>query len=716
MPRPRAALRRARTAALAAALGGILLTLLGPAPGPAYAARAGEQTPLSVTISSLTPSTLVPRKGGLVTVTGTVTNTQDEAWQDVTVYPFISAAPMTTTAELAEAATTDESVEVGGRVLNEGDYARVGDIEPGASVPFTIVVRRDDLPASAPGVYWFGVHALGSGPDGADTFADGRARTFLPLLNGKATPTRTTLVVPLRVHVQRAADGSLTGVASWQRLLASTGRLGGLLRVATAPGGRTLSWLVDPGVLDAVRQLAAGNPPRDLGPTEDASGDGGESPSASPSPSATASDAAETASPETEAAAALAKDWLQRMVPVLKSSSVLGLPYGDIDLSAAASDGRDLYDTARTRSIALFDDLGIPATQVNAPPDGLISDEGLAMTDSATPMILSDAALPTSLTGGTAPAPAVVQASGWRVVATSSAAASGGPGPGDPLADVALRQRLLSEAAARSLDPAHPPLVVMLPARWRPSDPNGFLAGLDARWVQLTGLSSSTAGQLAPQIESRALRYPGSAAKQELSGSRFDSASALIRAGRSLQRVLSRNDSVAGDVVDEALTDVGYPARASSGDDAVGSRAWIEDRLDQVQVRPAAKVILSGASGKFAATVVNGLDQPVTVSLRPVTDAGIVITAPKTVEIAAAGRATVLLQARRARSGVHNVSLQLVDTDGERLGASAYVPIRVAQVSRIIWLFLAVGGALLFGAIAVRLFRRVRTARRGAAS
>jgi len=38
--------------------------------------------------------------------------------------------------------------------------------------------------------------------------------------------------------------------------------------------------------------------------------------------------------------------------------------------------------------------------------------------------------------------------------------------------------------------------------------------------------------------------------------------------------------------------------------------------------------------------------------------------------------------------------------------------IRSAQVSNVIWFFIAIGAALLFGAIAVRLFRRVRDARR----
>ena len=58
------------------------------------------------------------------------------------------------------------------------------------------------------------------------------------------------------------------------------------------------------------------------------------------------------------------------------------------------------------------------------------------------------------------------------------------------------------------------------------------------------------------------------------------------------------------------------------------------------------------------------------------------------------------------------VKLRVTDKRGTPLGASTTMSIRSAQLSNVIWLFLGIGAALLFGAIAVRLFRRVRNARR----
>jgi hypothetical protein len=74
----------------------------------------------------------------------------------------------------------------------------------------------------------------------------------------------------------------------------------------------------------------------------------------------------------------------------------------------------------------------------------------------------------------------------------------------------------------------------------------------------------------------------------------------------------------------------------------------------------------------------------------------------------------VLLNAQTRLLGIHNVTLVVTDVDGTPLGSSDTVPIRAAQVSAVIWLILGTGVALLFGAIAVRLVRRVRASTRAA--
>ena len=143
-------------------------------------ARADDDTPLAVTIDKLTPSTIPDR--GMVRVSGSVTNNDDEPWSTINVRPFISATPLTTQDQLAEAAAAPADAVVGARLDDEQHKDFIEELAPGESEFYSISIPRRLLPVSTPGVYWFGVHALGEGPEGRDDTADGRARTFLPLV------------------------------------------------------------------------------------------------------------------------------------------------------------------------------------------------------------------------------------------------------------------------------------------------------------------------------------------------------------------------------------------------------------------------------------------------------------------------------------------------------------------------------------------------------
>ena len=132
---------------------------------------------------------------------------------------------------------------------------------PGQTADFTHhACPRRSSARRAPGVYWFGVHALGAhATRAADDLADGRARTFIPLV----PPARAGTVDDRRrasrsaQRCRHAATAGSTGVDRWaerprrRRPAALAGRL--RRRRRRAP----VTWLVDPAVLDAV----AGSPP-----------------------------------------------------------------------------------------------------------------------------------------------------------------------------------------------------------------------------------------------------------------------------------------------------------------------------------------------------------------------------------------------------------------------------------------------------------------------
>jgi hypothetical protein len=241
--------------------------------------------PLRVTIEELTPGEIPG--AGVVEVSGTVTNVDDETWTTLNLYPVIGDAPMTTSAELRAARRSDPFGYVGERVTNPGPYAVVDRLEPGATASYSFTVARSRLAVTERGVYWFGVHVLGQDTAGRDSTADGRARTFLPLVDqpparvrrpdgaGITDPLPVAVVVPLRRRVLHRADGSLAETSTWVEELGSAGTLGRLVEAAAATDGSPLTWLMDPALTTAAAQLAAGNPTRSIEPTVDpASGEG----------------------------------------------------------------------------------------------------------------------------------------------------------------------------------------------------------------------------------------------------------------------------------------------------------------------------------------------------------------------------------------------------------------------------------------------------------
>ena len=691
-----------RPLSLLPALVAVAATLVAPAPAQAHA--PDEPAPLAITIDALSPS-YIPKKGP-IRVSGSITNHDDVPWSAVRVYSFIGDTPITSSAELAEAAKIDPAAEVGARVTTPGTYDTLDRIDPGQSRQFSIKVPRNELHVDQPGVYWFGIHALGETAEGRLDGADGRARTFIPLVPNTGHAVDTALVVPLRHEITRTADGRLEDVAGWTDTLSPGGQLRSLVDFGAAAGSRPLTWLIDPALPDAVRWLAAGNPPRSLAPT------GVTSPGASPGTGATSapgatSDGGTSGEQSVDPAATAAGNaWLGRLHEGLGFSQILALPYGDLDVAAAAQHDPGLYQRARKRSGSTLAPWGLRMTPAISSPSGYLDAKGMGLADRNTTVLVTD-----RMFGGDAPP--VARTAGTRLVTSSSGAARGGPGPGARLAPTALRQRIVSEAALHLLAPGRPPLVVVVPPYWTPTSSAGFYEGLDVPWLHLTDLSGATQGP-ARAVPPDALTYPAHQARRELDRPDFKAADALIRSGATLQNVLKGNDDVASVVADEALSGTSYASRLHPVVTRAGadrSRAWINAELSSIRVSAPRAVYLSSTSGRFAATITNGLDQPVTVSLKALADAPLSITGPTTVDIGPRGRATVLLTAHTRKVGVHNVTLMVTDGAGAPLGSSDQLPIRSAQVSGVIWLILGTGVALLFGAIAVRLFRRLRARR-----
>ncbi len=691
---------------------GISLALGTPAGAAGPATPAADEAPLALTIDRLTPST-IPRNGNVL-VSGWVTNNSDETWVDIAVYTFVSTDPITSSDELAFESTREAEVPVGDRITEPDTFDTVGELAPGASLRYTNRVPVELLEVDEPGVYWFGVHALGTNAEGRDQIADGRARTFLPYVPQSAgqDPIDTSLVLPVRQQVLHEPDGRLADEDAWLDTLDDGGHLSSILDFGLAAGGRSLTWLVDPAVPAAAGQLADGNPPRQLvEPEEPAVGAEGED---SPDDESGESESGDPGTPTDEPSPAetleakIATRWLVKLNLAVSGKQILALPWGDVDVAAAAKRLTAAYTAARARSGDVLSVNQAPMTPAMSAPTGFLDEAALALADTDTTVLLSDRAVARGRT------PAVASYQGRKVVFYSSAVLKGGPGPDDPLAPVAVRQRILSEAAVRLSEPARRPLVVVFPPAWDPpgtGDYSEFFEGLDVSWMRMASLADATSAVTPRPLTADRFTYPPWQRNHEVGDAAFASLDDLDQQARQLQDVINVDNDLASRIRGDVLGNVSYFARVNgvrSRLATLNTGGWVRAQLGSITVSGPRRVILSSESGPFSVSITNGLDQPVIVRLQTTSDPPMQIDVPEQLELDANSTTTRLLEASTDKLGVHNVTLTLTDVNGEPLGSSTRVPVRAAQVSDVIWLVMGGAVALLFVAIVLRLGRRIR--------
>ena len=687
----------------------------GVASGAAAAAPRASDQPLVPRIRSISPD-YVPEKGPIV-VTGTVTNDSDQTWTAINVHGFMGETPIQTSADLAEAAREPLDADVGHRIATPGTFDSIPVLAPGQSASFRVRLPHSTLTATSPGVYWFGVHVLGDNGQGGVRVAVGRDRTFLAYLPrsavGADAQEDTALVVPVRSGVVRGPEGTVIDPDSWGHRLRS-GDLHHALALGRAAQGHPLTWVFDPAVRDVVRRLASGNPPRTLSapvaPTQ-----GGPSPSASTDASAAGSAAdsaagaatAPSGTVPTAATKRVSARWLREVHAVLAAGSaqVLALPYGDVAVESAARYDPGLLRHALRRSAREMQAWGLGSSPLFAPPDGRTTGDTITALPRDVDTLLDD----TGVEDDTATVNGVA---GHRVLLASTGAADGGPGPVDPRSSLALRQRILAEAALRLLDGGGP-LVVEMPIGGHHIRPS-FFSGLDVPWLRLTTLDGATAVTSSP-LDAEHLREPSSEGPG-LGPRLYRTAEDLLQNGRTLQSVLKDNHVLNSGLFEEVVGNASYAASREPFLALERTRIiarWVRTNLDGIDLAAPESVTLASTSGRFSAIVSNDLDVPVTVKVQAVSDPQLRVSGGETVPLAPHGRTTVLLHASTDQRGVHTVTLELTNIAGRPLGPQAQdsFTLRAEQVSRLIWVIIGAGVALLFAAIFVRLTRRILRAR-----
>ncbi len=696
-------------------------------PGPSEPTDPAEEPdplpvdPLAVAIERLTPGE-VPRRGE-VRLAGTVRNTSDEPWRNLKAYFLRSTEPITDPDALAAAAAGD-CIGAGTRIIDP--LVELPDLEPDAATRFRLDVPVGALElAGTAGVYQVGIHVLGEDSAGRVDGADGRACTFLPLVP-EGTTTTLALGVQLRRPTVRNADGTLRFVERWQTTF-SEGRLRRLLDLGATSGGRPLTWVVDPALLDAAQSVARGNPTLALDPppaegreggsdsAEGGNGDGGQD-------GEDGEDGEQEPAPQESGQTpeqAAARDWLTALTAELAGSPVMALPYGDLDAAAVVRRGfRDQLITAEEASAAVLEAWDVTSNPALVPPSGVLSQGVLAEIGPDTTAVVEAAALPDTATG-----PVLERTDGGRVLVVQPNRAAWGPGPGPRRSALAVRQRLLADAALHALsDRGDEPLVRLLPHWWDPGAEwrrARFFRGLDVPWLAAGGLGQALSAPVddgSDRVAPGDLIYPASEAADELPSVTVASAAGLAEAGRDLAQLLTENDVVDQTLTRQALLYTSVWARPRPRLAAARAQAAeeiVDGWLSRVSVRGPSFVTMSGDEGTFDVTVVNGLDEPVTVGLRATApNALLSLSTPESVQLPPRGRGAMRIDATSTDIGIHLVTLQPVTTGGAEVGEAMRLSIRSSRVGLILWIVMGVAGSLLFVLVAVRIARRVRQRRR----
>ena len=162
-----------------------------------------------------------------------------------------------------------------------------------------------------------------------------------------------------------------------------------------------------------------------------------------------------------------------------------------------------------------------------------------------------------------------------------------------------------------------------------------------------------------------------------------------------------------------ALQASSYSARPTlelAAEQVLALDATTRGQMERVQVTGTDFVTLSGGSGSLTVTLVNGLEQPITVGLHARTDSPQVkIETPEPVSMQPGQRTTLRL---RVTSGVGRARRDDLPGDDRRAsetGTPLTFSLRTSQVGRLIWYIIIAGGTLLAVMIVRRIALRIRS-------
>ncbi|WP_327638866.1 hypothetical protein OHB24_10985 [Kribbella sp. NBC_00482] len=689
------------------------------APPEAEAAPADEPA-VQVTIDTFGPT--APKPGEPVVIKGRVTNTSSVTFEEPQALACIDRTRLASTAAL-DAISAEQNIPMGDRdscrnLANDEQTFQPFEqpLAPKETVEFTLTVPwKEWRITDSTGVYVVGVAFRGQPPNSSRIMA-GRARTLMPVLGKEplTRPVNTALVVPLR-HRPTQLGGKNFANESLATSLAPTGSLSRLLALGRQ---HLVTWLVDPAMLDEIRQLSKGYV---------VVGENGQT-----TPGAGQADAT---------------TWLREFdAGRTRGNQVVLLPYGDPDVAGLLDAGdplKRLVGQARTKTERSGGELAPGFTNglsleggaaagrylgaasvgfAGATPDDLNLVSSSSWSASTRPVLTTSPVYDVLTPEG--PDQAV------RTVIANSSLTTGGPDPETAESPLQVRQRFAAVTALIAAGGKGPASVVVAPPRGWDSDgrATAALAGsLSLPWIKATDV----AGVVTANPNPLTTKAPAAAKTNGvLTEAQLDGISQLDDATTTMQDLL-----VDGNALPEVMTQAllrstssgwnGFPEEArrfaaielGSANQQLGKVHLVNASVDR-GLRKEIKVNLAGSKGTFPLTITNDTEWSVRVGIvvSSANRSDLKIKDLPTAVLGPGQKWTPRITASAEQNGLIRANAQVTNADGRPVGKPQELLIQASQYGSVGWILVGAACALLFGTSFVRIYRRVRTERRNTAA
>jgi hypothetical protein len=693
--------RRGRAAAIAPLLS-VAFPVAAVGIAPAYGDLPRSPKPAShaapaprrliATIDDVSPRM---RRDHDLTVSGRLTNPSRVDWLDAQVYLEISPEPARTLRGLNDFAAVPQSQGFGNGVYSSGLFDEAGDVPAGKSRPFEVTVPYSDLPISGkPGVYRVGVKVVAGTSAGRDPALASHASTVVPLLPRKPSnlhPVQTLTLLPITAPVKRLLNGAFTD-DSLAAAISFGGRLYNVLAWALKAPPETLQVVVDPALLTALDNMSHGYRVRPPGP-------------AAESLPGTAQDAAVT--------------WMLNFGRLSSQQHVMVLPWGVPAANSLLANQIPGPVVSAVRASETYIDNNPFGTAVA----GWLTDGGSGLPAisainraGAGLQIVAQSSLPALSSGHQVtrglPSVVMVKAGARRVPVLVTATKLAGYQTTSTTSAVQFRQRLIADAAVRSISGDLSQVrVTALPFRWNPGT-RGSEEGLDSAFALPIVVPQSAIGAAdrpAPLYTGPIRPGPDSV---DLAPVVLTAIRSFHESGAPLAAIL-RPARPAISSYEHSLAMAGsYEWRAFPllGQALIHRQTGLAARqLAKVTVTGPPFVAMSSTTGRFPLTVTNGLDQDISLHLAVMPeDPALNISPLGDIAVPAGERRDIQIVSTAEGSGVTSVRARLATPEDVPFGRPWRFDVRATQIGLVIWVVMGVGGVILFGAAGFRIVNRVR--------